>query len=99
MMVSGDVVNDDEMGDKDQTNYFRDCFNPKNLKFSLWNERAADGDNNKFNNDFITLERDATTCYMKYKFKKQLAEDTMTCQEGDFTTVLQSEPSICTIPM
>merc|ERR1719436_397356 len=112
-MISGDVVNDVDMPDGKavdgkRINYFRDCFNPANLKLSVWNDPIPDADDNseepnKWNNDYNVLERDATTCYMKHKFKKQLTSDDpkvkLSCNEGTFMEVLNASPSICTQPL
>jgi hypothetical protein len=95
LMVSGDVVNDDAkegMGD-----FFKKCFDPSMVKFSIWNDRVEDDDDNKLNNDFNVLEEDHTKCYVKHKFMAVQSETPLKCDEGDLNTVINSEPSYCTI--
>ena len=96
-MFTGDVVNDDNTSGMGK--FFKDCFNPSMIKFSIWNDRVEDDDDNKWNNDFIPLERDATKCYMQHKFKTLLEDSSgrFNCAEGTFEEVLNSEPTYCTI--
>ena len=94
-MITGDVINDDNgtgMG-----KFFKECFNPAMIKFSIWDDRVEDDDDNKWNNDFIPLEQDATKCYMQHKFQALLEDESLNCAEGTFEEVINSEPTYCTI--
>jgi hypothetical protein len=66
---------------------FNDCFNPMNIRFSIWNEREED-------NTFVTLDKDLTKCYFKKKYENAGIPD---CNEGPFWDVIDSDISYCTI--
>ena len=99
-MLSGDIINDDAksgMGD-----FFSTCFDPSAVRFSIWNDRVADNDKNNWNDPFVTLTNDATKCYMKFKFQKQLEGNAMKCEETGkdstrFDEVLDSDTPYCTV--
>ena len=100
LMLSGDVINDDEKSGMGE--FFATCFDPASVRFSIWNDRLTDDDNNKFNDPFVTLKQDATKCYMKYKFAKQLENGEMKCEETSkdsdrFDEILDSETPYCTV--
>ena len=78
-------------------NACQECFNPNNIRLSLWNDRIDNGDDDKFNDDYNILTSDATKCYVMNKFAKLVASGSLVCAEGDFGSVVDDEMSYCTM--
>jgi len=86
MVVSSEVINKKTMG-----KFYDTCFDPSQVKFSIWAERAAEAGTKKLK----TLRGDYTKCYVRNKMQKYL---TGKCTEGGtLDESVENDFSTCTI--